>query len=122
MGSVIVLVVGFVLLVVGANKFVEGASIFAKKLGIPSLIIGLTIVAFGTSAPELAVSFTAGLNESTEIAIERIAIYDTVLLTIVSGVLYIIAKKDWFGRKSCRGIGFGMIATYIMYTAWIIVR
>lgn len=49
--SVLYLVLGFVLLVKGADFFVDGSSAIAKRLGIPSLIIGLTIVAFGTSAP-----------------------------------------------------------------------
>lgn len=52
----ILLVVGFVLLVKGADFFVEGSSSVAKLLRVPSVIIGLTIVAFGTSAPEMAVS------------------------------------------------------------------
>ena len=55
----ILLVIGFILLVKGADYFVDGSSSIAKKLRIPSLIIGLTIVAFGTSAPEAAVSITA---------------------------------------------------------------
>ena len=50
------LIVGFILLIKGADFFVEGSSSVAKLLRIPSVIIGLTIVAFGTSAPEAAVS------------------------------------------------------------------
>ena len=49
----IMLLVGFVMLIKGADAFVDSSSSIAKKLGIPSLIIGLTIVAMGTSAPEL---------------------------------------------------------------------
>ena len=56
-----VLIVGFVFLVKGADWFVEGSASIAKRLGIPQLIIGLTIVAMGTSAPEAAVSITAAL-------------------------------------------------------------
>ena len=67
--SVIFLLVGFFLLVKGADWFVEGASSIARRLRIPSLIIGLTIVAFGTSAPELAVSITAAVKGSNDIAI-----------------------------------------------------
>ena len=59
--SVLFLIIGFLLLVKGADLFVDGASSIAKRLRIPSLIIGLTIVAFGTSAPELAVSVTLSL-------------------------------------------------------------
>ncbi len=53
----ILLIAGFVLLIKGADFFVEGSSSVARLLRIPTIIIGLTIVAFGTSAPELAVSF-----------------------------------------------------------------
>ena len=60
------LALGFVLLVKGADAFVEGASGIADKFGIPQLVIGLTIVAMGTSAPEAAVSITAALKGSAE--------------------------------------------------------
>lgn len=56
MVQVLILLVGFFLLVKGADWFVEGAASIAKKLGIPQLVIGLTIVAMGTSLPEAAVS------------------------------------------------------------------
>ena len=55
----VVLVVSFFALIKGADIFVEGASSLAKKLGVPSIIIGLTVVAMGTSAPEAAVSISA---------------------------------------------------------------
>lgn len=56
------LILGFVLLVKGADWFVSGASGIAKKLRIPAVIIGLTVVAFGTSAPEMAVSVSAAIQ------------------------------------------------------------
>ncbi len=56
----------------GADFFVDGSSAIAKRLGIPSLIIGLTIVAFGTSAPEAAVSITASLTGQNEIAVGNV--------------------------------------------------
>ena len=57
--SIIILVIGFALLMKGADYFVEGSSSVAKRLYIPSMIIGMTIVAMGTSLPECAVSVTA---------------------------------------------------------------
>ena len=57
--DIVLLLAGFVLLIKGADFFVEGASSLARKLRIPSLVVGLTIVALGTSAPELAVSISA---------------------------------------------------------------
>ena len=59
--NVFLLLVGFVLLVKGADFFVDGSSSIAKMLGIPGFVIGLTIVAMGTSAPEAAVSISAGI-------------------------------------------------------------
>ena len=66
MMQVVMLIVGFVLLVKGADWFVEGAASVAKRMGIPQLVIGLTIVAMGTSMPEAAVSITSAMNGSAE--------------------------------------------------------
>ena len=66
------LIAGFALLIKGADFFVDGASAVAKMLKIPSVVIGLTIVALGTSAPEAAVSITAGIAGSNEIAISNV--------------------------------------------------
>ena len=60
--QILLLIVGFIMLVKGADWFVEGASGIARKMGIPQLVVGLTIVAMGTSAPEAAVSITAALK------------------------------------------------------------
>ena len=68
-GAIILLVIGFVFLIKGADFFVEGASAVAKKLKVPSLIIGMTIVAMGTSLPECSVSVTASLANSNQLAI-----------------------------------------------------
>ena len=66
---ILFLVIGFVLLVKGADLFVDGACDLSAKLRIPAYIVGLTVVAFGTSLPEAAVSITASLQGSNEIAI-----------------------------------------------------
>ena len=58
------LIVGFVMLIKGADWFVDGASMIARKFGIPQIVIGLTIVAFGTSAPEAAISITSAIKGS----------------------------------------------------------
>lgn len=62
--ALVALVVGFVLLVKGADWFVEGSAGIANKFGIPQIVIGLTIVAMGTSMPEAAVSISAALRGS----------------------------------------------------------
>ena len=65
----VLIAVGFTMLVVGADWFVEGAAGTARKFGIPQLVIGLTIVAMGTSAPEAAVSITAARNTKRTVCI-----------------------------------------------------
>ena len=81
----ILLVVGFVLLIKGADYFVEGSSAVAKILRIPSVVIGLTIVAMGTSAPELAVSVTAALTGNNEIAVGNVIGSNIFNLMVVCG-------------------------------------
>ena len=80
------LVLGFILLIKGADYFVDGASAIAKKLRIPTLIIGLTIVAFGTSAPEAAVSITSALQGQNGIAIGNVVGSNIFNLLIVVGI------------------------------------
>ena len=70
--QLLLLALGFFMLVKGADWFVDGSSGIADKLGVPQLVIGLTIVAMGTSAPEAAVSITAALKGSAEITIGNI--------------------------------------------------
>lgn len=70
--NLIAVIVGFALLLKGADFFVDGSSNLAKIFKVPSLVIGLTIVALGTSAPELTVSSIAALQKSNEIAISNV--------------------------------------------------
>lgn len=102
--SFVLLVVGFVLLVWGADKFVAGASAFAARLGVSPLLIGLTIVAFGTSAPELAVSVTAALKGANEIAVGNIVGSNLFNLLVVAGLSAVLCplvmdrtllRRDW---------------------------
>ena len=67
-----ILIVGFLFLVKGADWFVEGSASIARKFGIPQLIIGLTIVAMGTSMPEAAVSITAAMQQNAGITIGNV--------------------------------------------------
>lgn len=81
----ILLVLGFVMLIKGADFFVEASSSVARMLRVPSIIIGLTIVAFGTSAPELAVSTTASLAGNNEIAVGNVIGSNIFNLLVVLG-------------------------------------
>lgn len=82
----VLLFVGFACLVKGADWFVEGSSSVAKLLRVPSIIIGLTIVAFGTSAPEAAVSITAAIQGQNDIAIGNIVGSNFFNLLVVIGI------------------------------------
>ena len=86
----LLLIVGFVLLIKGADLFVDGSISVARKLNIPSLIIGLTIVAMGTSAPEAAVSISASLKGANEIAVGNIIGSNIFNLLSVVGVCAVI--------------------------------
>lgn len=98
----LLLLVGFILLIKGADLFVDGASSIAGLLKIPSIIIGLTIVAMGTSAPEASVSLTAALNGSNSLSLGNIIgsnIFNLLVVIGVSAILHPIAsQKDIINR------------------------
>lgn len=100
----LLLIIGFILLIKGADIFVEGSSNVAKVFGIPTVIIGLTLVAFGTSAPEAAVSITAAVNHSSDISISNIIGSNLFNLFCVLGITALfrdvkankeVIKKDY---------------------------
>lgn len=84
------LALGFVLLVKGADWFVEGAGRLAEKFGIPQLVIGLTIVAMGTSLPEAAVSVSAALKGSAEITVGNIVGSNILNILLILGLTALI--------------------------------
>lgn len=83
-------VIGFAMLVKGADWFVDGASGIASKFGIPQLVIGLTIVAMGTSAPEAAVSITAAMKGNADITIGNIVGSNILNILIILGISSVI--------------------------------
>lgn len=90
--ELLLLAFGFVLLVKGADWFVEGASGVADKFGIPQLVIGLTIVAMGTSAPEAAVSITAAIKGNAEITVGNIVGSNILNIWIILGIASVITS------------------------------
>lgn len=96
--SYIILIIGFILLIKGADIFVDGASNIAKKFGIPPIVVGLTIVSLGTSAPELAISLIASLEGSNGITIGNVLgsnIFNTLMVIGVTSIIMpIIIKKS----------------------------
>ena len=88
--QLLLLVLGFVMLVKGADWFVDGAASIASKFGIPQLIIGLTIVAMGTSAPEAAVSITAAMGGNADITIGNIVGSNILNILIILGITSLV--------------------------------
>ncbi|MDD7281417.1 MAG: calcium/sodium antiporter [Erysipelotrichaceae bacterium] len=89
--AALLLILGFVLLIKGADFFVDGASSVAKKLRVPSIIIGFTIVAMGTSLPECAVSVTASLANNNALAISNVVGSNIFNLMVVCGCASLFA-------------------------------
>ena len=110
----VLLIVGFVLLVKGADVFVDGSSSIAKFLKIPSIIIGLTIVAFGTSAPEAAVSIIAGINGSNDIAVGNVIGSNMFNLLVVVGISAIIKPVAIQRQIIIKDYPFMLLATAAM--------
>ena len=135
--QLLLLVVGFALLMKGADWFVEGASKIADKLGIPQLVIGLTIVAMGTSLPEAAVSITSALKGSAEITIGNIVgsnIFNVLVILGLTAVICaipvryeipftiavtaVLAVLGLVDNKISRGEGvilWGLMIVYLLY-------
>ena len=108
--AILFLVIGFVFLVKGADIFVEGSSSIAKKFKVPSIIIGLTIVAMGTSLPEAAVSVTASIANKNALAVSNVIGSNIFNLMMVIGVCAIMTpvavnkatlKRDFPFSVSC---------------------
>ena len=94
--SYIFLIIGFFLLIKGADIFVSGASNISKRLGIPSVIVGLTIVSLGTSAPELAVSAISSIKGSNEIAVGNVLgsnLFNTLMVLGVTTIIMALTIK-----------------------------
>ena len=88
--NIFLLVLGLALLIKGADWFVDGSAGIAKKCGVPSLIVGLTIVAFGTSAPELCVSIASAVQHYTDIAIGNVVGSNITNILLILGVSALI--------------------------------
>lgn len=96
MMTYLLFIIGFVLLIKGAGLLVDGSASIAKKLNVPSIVIGLTIVAFGTSTPEFIVNIFASVRGNSEIAIGNILgsnIANILLILGISAMIYPITAK-----------------------------
>jgi cation:H+ antiporter len=110
----ILFAIGFVLLIKGADLLVAGSSSLAKRIGVSSLMIGLTIVAFGTSMPELVVNLLASTQGNTDIAIGNIVgsnIANILLILGISAIVYPLAVQKGTIWKE---IPFAMLAVVVL--------
>ena len=143
--NIILLVLGFILLLKGADWFVDGSSSIASRFGIPQLVIGLTIVAMGTSLPELVTSIVAARKNEVDMALGNVIgsnifnillvlgvaaaispvkfltdnIIDTVVLIAMSLVVLVFA---WTSKMIDRREGATMLGMYAVYMAYICIR
>lgn len=112
--QLLLLVVGFVMLIKGADWFVDGASKIADKFGIPQLVIGLTIVAMGTSAPEAAVSITSALKGSAGITIGNVVGSNIMNVLVILGLTAVIRAIAVKKSTICYEIPFTIVITVIL--------
>lgn len=89
--QLVIIVAGFVLLIKGADLFVKGASTIAHRFGVPQIIIGLTVVAMGTSAPEAAVSISAALTGNADITIGNVVGSNIMNIFVILGITALVA-------------------------------
>ena len=113
--SFLLIVVGFLGLIFGANWLVEGASGLAKKYNIPDLVIGLTIVAFGTSAPELVVNSVASLDGFSDIVLANIIGSNNFNLFLILGIAGLVYPITVQSSTAWREIPISLIITLVLF-------
>lgn len=113
--SLILLVIGFVLLVRGADYFVDGASALAKRMHVPTIVIGLTVVAMGTSAPEASVSIVSALHNSNAIAIGNVIGSNIANILLILGITSLMVVLRVQKRTLYYEIPFTIFITFLLY-------
>ena len=118
--EVVLLILGFVFLIKGSDFFVDGASSIASILKIPTLIVGLTIVAFGTSAPEAAVSITSSLTGSNALAVSNVIGSNLFNILLIIGLCAHLNELEIDQNVVSKDLPFLVIITVIL-SAFIII-
>lgn len=121
----ILLVIGFVFLIKWADMLVDGASSVAKKFGISGLVIGLTIVAFWTSAPELVVNMMSAFRGETQLAISNILgsnVSNILLILWITAIVYPIAMPNSTIKKEIPFVIFSSILLLLVLLDWELSR
>ena len=109
------LIIGLLILIGGANILVSGASSIAKKFNIPNLIIGLTVVSFGTSFPELVINILAGINGQGDLAIGNVVGSNTINVLLVIGVSAIIRPVAVQSNTVKFEVPFSLLAMLVLF-------
>lgn len=112
--NILLVIGGFFLLVKGADYLVGGSSSLARKLGVPALVIGLTVVAFGTSAPELFVNIVASINGSSDIAIGNVLGSNLANILVILGVSALAAPLALKSSTVWKEIPFSLLAAVLV--------
>jgi cation:H+ antiporter len=116
----VLLVVGFVLLVKGADFLVDGASALAKRFGITDLVIGLTVVAFGTSMPEFVVNMVSVANGSTDLAITNILGSNIINTFVILGLTALVCPVVSQKRSRDFDIPISIIAAVLVFAMVVV--
>ncbi len=111
--SYVLLVVGFVLLIKGADLLVDGASSIAKRLNVSDLVIGLTVVAFGTSTPELSVNLISSIKGNTGIAVGNVLGSNVANILLILGISSMIYPLSVSKGTVWKEIPFSLLATLV---------
>ncbi|MFP4656364.1 MAG: calcium/sodium antiporter [Candidatus Woesearchaeota archaeon] len=111
----IMLIVGISLLLKGSDYLVEGSSSLAKKLGISTLVVGLTVVAFGTSSPELIVNLVAALKDSGDIALGNIVGSSMANTLLLLGIMALMKHPKVKSSTTWKEIPFSFLAALVLF-------
>ena len=116
-------ILGFVILIGGATLLIDGAANIGRRLGIPSGIIGLTIVAIGTSLPELIINVFASANGNTDLAISNVLGSNIINILVIIGITALIAPIPVFKHTYYRDIPFSLFAVglllFMVQGSWV---
>ncbi|MFZ5430507.1 MAG: calcium/sodium antiporter [Bacteroidota bacterium] len=113
--SILLLLAGFVVLILGADKLVDGASSLAKRYNIPDIVIGLTIVAFGTSAPEMAINLVAAVKGNTDLVLGNVLGSNIFNVLAILGISAMIAPLSVRKNTVKWEIPFSLFAAVLVY-------
>ncbi len=113
--DIVLLIVGFFLLVKGADKLVDGSASIAKKFGLSSLVIGLTIIAFGTSAPELIVNILASVKGNSDIAMGNIVGSNIANILLILGAAALFSPMEVNNEITKKQIPFSVLAVVVLF-------